>query len=384
MLYKRLAEEKRTPFYLTPFPILPLGNKFSPSIYSLLQQQQQVGTQAFPSNFNLGSPSASVDLSHVKLASNLTGSSSAFLANSPGSNSSLVGNTAGISGLPTPGGSSVGTPPRSMFPSQLYPTSLLRFPFSPPTPSSLGLPSPWSYGSRSVSVSSSVATPGPRSNESLGDGSGVLQCQKAGSASNDESNAKVLTSSTPKENVAGSSPKKQSSGGNADVQSRSPPNTDKLQGAGLMAGITPGSWLINAPGSSPAIQRQPHLLKPYTGLGSIQSPLGSIQSPLGIGQAPYSPAMQGLTYPGSVSSCPSVSSSSGCSSASENQDMAMTKNYILSEYHVGPHRLINEKDIDSQREEATTSGRNTPIDPTADNNGNSVLPSESIQGLSPC
>lgn len=58
--------------------------------------------------------------------------------------------------------------------------------------------------------------------------------------------------------------------------------------------------------------------------------------------------------------------------------MASTKNYILSEYHVGPHRLISEKEIDNQSEEATTSGRNTPVDPAAEDTGNSVLPSKGL------
>ena len=126
----------------------------------------------------------------------------------------------------------------------------------------------------------------------------------------------------------------------------------------------------NTPGLAPAIQSKPHVQPAH--------PYGSIQSPLSLGQTPYSPAMQGLSYPGSVSSCPSVSSSSGCSSASENQDTAVSKGYILSEYHVGPHRLINEKEIDNQSEEATTSGRNTPIDPTAEDTGNCVLPSKGL------
>ena len=60
--------------------------------------------------------------------------------------------------------------------------------------------------------------------------------------------------------------------------------------------------------------------------------------------------------------------------------MAATKNYILSEYHVGPHRLISEKDIDNQSEEATTSGRNTPVDPVADDDGNTVTPSKELAG----
>ena len=360
MLYKRLEEEKRAPFYLTPFPILPLGHKFgslSPSVYSFFQQQQQqqqqqaaTTQQAFPSNLTL-SPSA-------PLVSNLsTSGASSFALNSPGSNSSLVGNTAGISGLPTPGGSSVGTPPRTLYPSQLYPTSLLRFPFSPPTPSSLGLPSPWNYSTnRSASVSSSVATPGPPSTESdtaagaSGAGSGGVPA-----GSND-----ALATSTPK---GDSEP-----AGQKEPQPHSPVTSSSSSSSSTDKAITPGVWLVNASNSTPAIQTKSHLKHPYA----------SIQSPLGHSQMPYSPAMQGMSYPGSVSSCPSVSSSSGCSSASENQDTAVSKGYILSEYHVGPHRLISEKEMDNQSEEATTSGRNTPVDPVAEDNRNCVLPGNSI------
>jgi hypothetical protein len=197
-----------------------------------------------------------------------------------------------------------------------------------------------------------------------------VQCVSNSGPTSTENNTGALATSTPRndtENVPES--KKQSS---EEIVARSPPNngtsTDKSPGVGLMTGMNPGTWLVNVPGSAPAIQSKPHLRTSHPYIG--------IQSPLGVGQAPYSPAMQGLTYPGSVSSCPSVSSSSGCSSASENQDMASTKNYILSEYHVGPHRLISEKDIDNQSEEATTSGRNTPVDPAADDNGNTILPSE--------
>ena len=361
ILYKRLAEEKRTPFYLAPFPILPLGNKFSsisPGIYSFLQQQQQqqqlatAPQQAFPSSLTL-SPSTSI-----------VGS---YMANSPGSSSSLVGNTAGISGLPTPGGSSIGTPPRPMYSS--YPTPLLKFPFSPPTP----LLSPWNYSNRSMSVSSSVATPGPPSNESLtGDPTGMLQCLNRNSASNEGSIA--LATSTPRndtESVADSSSQKHqgtltTTTTTITIATSTTATTTSTPGLGLMSGITPGSWVItSAPGSSPSIQSKPHLKSSHhTGLGSVQSPLSA-------GQAPYS-------YPGSVSSCPSVSSSSGCSSSSENQDLAaISNNFILSEYHVGPHRLISGKEIDNQTEEPTTSGRNTPVDPTsADNDRSCVLPSK--------
>lgn len=49
---------------------------------------------------------------------------------------------------------------------------------------------------------------------------------------------------------------------------------------------------------------------------------------------------------------------------------------------MGPHRLISEKDMDNQSEEATTSGRNTPVDPSADDSGvGSVLPSKGMMCL---
>ncbi len=381
MLYKRLAEEKRAPpFYLTPFPILPIGNNFSPSIYSILQQQQQqqhpaVPQQAFPPNLFL----PPVDLTHSKLAPNLAGSTNTLSANSPGSNSSMVMNTAGISGLPTPGGSSVGTPPRPLYPSQLYPTQLLKFPFSPPTPSSLGLLSPWNLSTRSMSVSSSVATPGaPNSNESgAGEEGGMLQCL---SGSNDD-NGEVLTTATLRN----------------DSESASDSSSAKKQGfhpSPSKGGVADKPQATSGPVSAPSIQSKPHLKLSY-----------SIQSPLAL-QNPFSPALQGpgsvlgssypgsiltlqgSSYPGSVSSCPSVSSSSGCSSgcssASESQNLHHTtvKNYALSEYHVGPHKFISEKDMDNQSEEATTSGRNTPIDPTADDGEGCVMPSKDILSLS--
>lgn len=367
LLYKRLAEEKRAPFYLTPFPILPITNKFSPmapNIYSFIQQQQQqqhpvaissMQQQPFAPGLTL---SPSTDLLQPKLVPSLAGSTNTLLANSPGGNSSIV-NTAGISGLPTPGGSSVGTPPRPLYP---YPTSLLKFPFSPPTPSSLGLYSPWNISNRSMSVSSSAPTPGPPSSSTESDGAGMLQCLNGSAAA--DSTAAMSTSTPSKngatENSGDSATEKQTDGENVECHVSSPSVVSQVSQV----------WSSNGP----SIQSKPHL-KSHSGLTSIQSPLG-------IAQTPYSPAMQSSPYPGSVSSCPSVSSSSGCSSASENQDIPTggislpPKNFVLSEYHVGPHRLISEKDMDNQSEEATTSGRNTPVDLATAAESGCVLPSK--------
>lgn len=362
ILYKRLAEEKRAaPFYLTPFPLLPLNTKFGPNIYSFLQPQQpqqqpHVVSPPQPLSTNLThSPSIPVDLSRTKLIPNLTCSSGSSLnINSPGSASSYTSNTAGISGLPTPGGSSVGTPPRPLYPSQIYPTPLLKFPFSPPTP---GLLSPWNVSNRSLSVSSSTATPGPVSNgeESASASNGMLQCLVE-SSSNDASSS-LLATSTPRKDDLESSPKKQSGDFGPHSSSSS---QHKHQ-------VVTGSTSSNSAAPS-AFHSHPHLKSSH-----LHIPLTSVQSPLSLYQ-PISPAMHVCSpYAGSVSSCPSVSSSSGCSSASENQDMAASRNYVLSEYHVGPHRLISEKDIDNQSEEATTSGRNTPIDVSVAEDGPVML-----------
>lgn len=78
-------------------------------------------------------------------------------------------------------------------------------------------------------------------------------------------------------------------------------------------------------------------------------------------------------YASSVSSCPSVSSSSGCSS---DGSLSQSKHYAPSEYHVGPRRPISEKyaDEDDQRR-GYELGRNTPNENPSDD-ANVVLPSE--------
>ena len=39
-----------------------------------------------------------------------------------------------------------------------------------------------------------------------------------------------------------------------------------------------------------------------------------------------------------------------------------SKGYILSEYHVGPHRMISEKVADGESDGTPNSGRNTPTE----------------------
>ena len=403
MLYKKLAEEKRAPYYLTSqpvFPLLPLTNQFTttitPNIYSLIQQQQQPQhmsspPQVLPNNFIM-SPSVPVNLSRVKLGPASLNTSTTLTANSTGSTSSLVGNTAGIAGLPTPGGSSVGTPPNPPYQSQLYPTSLLKFPFSPPTPSSFGLLSPWNLSNRSLGMNSSATTPGvPLSNEETlansTDPSGMLQCLTGSCSSSESTTTSVPATSTP---------------GNDEVQLRTSPSSRNLsskevpsqtlthgqiQLGSISSSGSPqsvimglGSWPANSVGGAVPSPATLYQNTAHTQLKSLQAytSLASIRSPLGL--SPYSPANHVYSpYPGSVSSCPSVSSSSGCSSSSENQDnhMGVPKTYVLSEYHVGPHRMISEKDMDAQSEDTTNSGRNSPTELTAEECGTGIiLPSE--------
>lgn len=401
MLYKKLAEEKRAPYYLTSqpvFPLLPLNSQFTtnitPNIYSLLQQQQpqlvSSPPQVIPSNFIM-SPSVPVNLSQVKLGP--ASLSSTQTPNSSGSSGSLVGSTAGITGLPTPGGSSVGTPPQP-YSSQLYPTSLLKFPFSPPTPSSFGLLSPWNMNNRSLS--SSAGTPGaPLSNEEThansSDPNGMLQCL-TGSVSSSESTTSVLAASTPAKKNGTEEIRTSPSSRNLsskEVPSH-PPTHGQIQLSSISSSGSPQSVIMTGLGSWPAnsaggalpsaatlyqntTQTQLKSLQAYTSLASIRSPLGL---------SPYSPSSHVYSpYPGSVSSCPSVSSSSGCSSSSENQDSQAggLKTCVLSEYHVGPHRMISEKDVDAQSEDTTNSGRNSPAELTAeDSRTGIILPSECV------
>ena len=130
------------------FPFLPLSTTgFSPvsPIYSFLQQQQANAMSSL-GNSPLHVPSRDATLGLGNSAS------SAF----------------SISGLPTPSGSSIGstTPPRS---TQMLTANLLKYPFSPPTPSSLsslGLLSPWSQGAPDSNKPSVHGSPKPPESKS--------------------------------------------------------------------------------------------------------------------------------------------------------------------------------------------------------------------------
>ena len=326
ILYRKLAEAEKNPFLQTIFPFLPFNaaGKFSPvpPLYTLLQQQSPPRPpSSVPSPYNLsGGLGTAVNVAPV--------------AGQPGS---VVNSSLGITGLPTPGGSSVGsvsTPPRPSYPSQFYP--LMKYPFSPPTPASLsGLSLLSPFNANSVNGEAQVNASG------------------TGGAAAGGNTAKILASSTPKESSAAGK-----GNGQKEPKSKTQKNSGVIPSA---AHVVNGTW--QTPG---AIS------------GSVQSPLSYIHpSPLSPMMFIHSP------YPNSVSSCLSVSSSSGCSSSSETTTNAamdggdtapendslsasttQLKRYAPSEYHVGPHRPWSEKvvDEDDQSEGADNSGRNTPVD----------------------
>lgn len=335
ILYRRLAEAEKNPFLPTIFPFLPFNTagKFStvPPLYTLLQQQQQSPPRppsSVPSPYNLpGGLTTAVNVTPV--------------VGQPGS---VVNSNLGITGLPTPGGSSVGsvsTPPRPSYPSQFYPASLMKYPFSPPTPSSL----------------SGLSLLSPFNASSINNGEVQARVSGAsGAAVAVGGDRKALASSTPKES-ARTATKEKGSHDQKEAKSKTQKNS----------GIPPATHVV-------AATWQP--------TGALSS---SVQSPLSyFHPSPLSPMMFiHSPYPNSVSSCLSVSSSSGCSSASEATANAANdgsggevtvesvdsnghlKKYAPSEYHVGPHRPWSEKvvdELDNQSEGADNSGRNTPID----------------------
>ena len=337
ILYRRLAEAEKNPFLPTIFPFLPFNaaGKFSPvaPLYTLLQQQSPPKPpSSVPSPYNLtgGLAATAVNVTPV--------------VGQPGS---VVNSSLGITGLPTPGGSSVGsvsTPPRPSYPSQFYPASLMKYPFSPPTPSSLS----------GLSLLSPFNANGVHSNN-VGDAQATVTIN-ARAAGGDGHSTKVLASSTPKDSSHIAATDK---GGN-DPKDPKSSKTHKNGNIPTAAHVVTATW-------------QP----PNAISGSVQSPLGYFHS------SPLSPMMFiHSPYPNSVSSCLSVSSSSGCSSSSEttacaandgsdtapeggDRHSAILKKYAPSEYHVGPHRPWSEKlaeEIDAQSEGANNSGRNTPVD----------------------
>ena len=147
---------------------------------------------------------------------------------------------------------------------------------------------------------------------------------------------------------------KSSSGGKAGAST----STNAPQAQNNMSGST---WNPAASGNAASAPILPqHILSPHPSFASIKSPLSYLHA------SPLSPMMFIQSpYASSVSSCPSVSSSSGCSSDGGVSFTGLQKkHYAPSEYHVGPRRPLCEKltEEDSVSEGANSSGRNTPVD----------------------
>ena len=218
--------------------------------------------------------------------------------------------------------------PQRPYPSPLYP-AFMKYPFSPPTPNNMGLLSPWNQNNGVVTIGG-LAT-------------GVAT-----------SSSPVMATSTPKDSNSDRSSISQQQD---QSKSRNSSTTSALH--------TPSQV---APSS---IQ---HLMSPH----SIQSSLSYFHHP-----SPLSPMMFiHSPYASSVSSCPSVSSSSGCSSEG---GLSQSKRYAPSEYHVGLRQPLSEKyaDEDQQSEGASNSGRNTPIENRGEESGNLMMPSTVGIGQNP-
>lgn len=344
VLYKQLLDSEKTPYilpYSTMFPFLSLGSKgMSPvsPVYSFLQQQQlQAQTQAgtYPTcETHLGP------------------------ANTQGSLSNLS-----MTGLLTPGGSSVSsssTPPKVSYPTQLLnPANFLKYPFSPPTPSSLNslpLLSPWS--NNNLNLSSGDA--GSKASSQDGNSLKVLPNTKEKNSSN--VTTQNCTSSKPHQDKDNCSSKS---------------SVGHTQSSVLRTKTSRG--LLSA--SSSIASSQNASIPPVVGALSSSSLASQMPVPSSLGYfhhpSPLSPMMLlNSPYASSLSSVLSLNSSSGCSSVSDNfiapgSVSSHNHSYAPSEYHVGPQRPLIEKiaeELDNQSEGASNSGRNTPIDVGMENN----------------
>ena len=359
ILYKRLAEAEKNPFFLHPhqqtiFPFLPFntGKCLSP-IYSFVPSPTR-GTSPFP----MTSTTASTQSTIATQASPTAVTSVA--------GGTLVGGMMGVN----PG--SVSSPPNRAYSSQFY-SPFMKYPFSPPTPSNLsglGLLSPWNPNGGAVAAASAATV------ATLGSPNSSSRLQNGGSVVHPDLAATVATS-TPRE--GSSDDGNQTSAGSKPQQSQSAPqslpspaawpspatSTQPNSSGGSIGG--PAAPNVHSIPSAASIQ---HLLSPRSNFQALHSPLNYFHHP-----SPLSPMMFVQSpYASSVSSCPSVSSSSGCSS---DGSLSQSKHYAPSEYHVGPRRPISEKyaDEDDQSEGATNSGRNTPNENPSDD-ANVVLPSE--------
>ena len=352
MLYKKVAEAERNPFFLHPhqvtslYPFIPFpsavggtthannsptsAGKFSPGVYSLVQQS--------PPNIGLTmlnpGPSVLTPPSSVSASATLT-----TQANSATTNLVVSSGTTQNSGLK---GSGPGTPPRPPYTAQFY-TPFMKCPMSPPTPSgiaTLSVLSPWNIATMS----------------------------QMGMASSPTS---VINATTSKSPTGGA---QKSSENITTASSQAHESNPSVSSA--------GSWNPAASGNATTAPILPqHVLSPRPGFKSIHSPLSLLHasplSPMMLIQSPYA---------SSVSSCPSVSSSSGCSSdggASFTTGLQM-KHYAPSEYHVGPRRPLCEKltEEDIVSEGANSSGRNTPVDSEDVEDTNPVLSNQTTSVFS--
>ena len=329
MLYKKVAEAERNPFFLHPhqvtpiYPFLPFSPaaaaatvtpsnnnvaKLSP-IYPLVQPS--------PPNPNLTILNTGLTGSAVLTPPSSVSTSSAVTTQANSATMNLVSmsvpTTSTGSALSTSGMVAPSTPPRPPYTAQLY-APFMKYPLSPPTPSgisTLSVLSPWN-----IAAMSQIGVP----------------VDSNGSSKSSNPGGKTETS-----------------------------NSTSTRTQHAMSTSSANTWnpAASSNGSSAPVLPQ-HILSPHPNFTSIQSPLSYIHA------SPLSPMMFIQSpYASSASSCPSVSSSSGCSSDSATSCTGLQKKtYAPSEYHVGPRQPLSEKltEVDSVSEGANSSGRNTPVD----------------------
>ncbi len=219
----------------------------------------------------------------------------------------------------------------------------MKYPFSPPTPS-IGLLSPWNGGGLAT------AAAGASGGGSLG-GRVVPSATLGPSGSLVPGCSGALAMSTPKEGSgtggSGSRDGSRLSSGASRTQVEQSTQHQKLTSAPSVTWPQSPQTVF----ATPSANMQRHVISPRPNFDSVQPSLNYFHpSPLSPMMLAWSP------YTNSVPSCPSASSSSGCSSDGDG------RSYAPSEYHVGPQRPLSEKygASDSRSEEANNSGRNTP------------------------
>jgi hypothetical protein len=344
MLYKRVAEAERSPFFLHPhqvtsiYPFLPftpsvagtptannsLGNagKFSPGVYPLVQHSPpNLGLTMINPGSSILTPPSSVSTS-ATLTTQANSATMSVVSSSGHQSAAGTGGRGGTANCVLTNLTTPATPPRASYSAQLY-APFVKCPMSPPTPSgiaTLSVLSPWN-----IAAMSQIGIPSPPTDP-------------PSSSSSASKTRKSLDHPTPSSS---------SSQSNSTCSSS--------------AAVTWNPSSVSAGPTTAPILHQ-HILSPRPGFTSIHSPLSYLHasplSPMMLIQSPYA---------SSISSCPSVSSSSGFSSdggASFTTGLQV-RNYAPSEYHVGPRRPLSEKltEEDVVSEGANSSGRNTPVDP---------------------